>query len=65
MYVAGHTEISNGHERRPPGIAGSKQLNEKNVGLDNYELRLTPSDDHAALEIARRQPAADDETARN
>ncbi len=63
MYVAGHTEVNNGRERPSPQVARSKHSREKNVALDDYELRLTPSDEHSALEIARRPSAtsADDD----
>jgi hypothetical protein len=57
MYVAGHTDDSNG-ERKSLQISKSKDARDKNISLDDYELRLTPSDEHAALEIARRQSAA-------
>ena len=58
MYVAGHTEVNNGQEPPAPRIAKSKRSQSKEVPLDDYELRLTPSDEHSALEIARRHPAA-------
>lgn len=62
MYVAGHTEIiNNGQERQAPRIARSKQSNAKGVPLDDYELRLTPSDENSALQIARRPSAASSE----
>ncbi len=54
MYVAGHTEVSNGPAGQSPRIAKSQHSGVKNVGLDDYELRLTPSDEHSALQIARR-----------
>jgi hypothetical protein len=57
MYVAGHTEVNNGQERPEPRIAQSKHP-AKNVPLDDYELRLTPSGEHSALQIARRPTAA-------
>src|SRR6478672_3675415 len=58
MYVAGHTEVNNGQDRPASRIARTKQSTDKNVPLDNYELRLTPSDEHSALQIARRSSAA-------
>jgi hypothetical protein len=58
MYVAGHTEVNNGQERASPRIAKSKRSQSKEVPLDDYELRLTPSGEHSALEIARRPSAA-------
>jgi hypothetical protein len=58
MYVAGHTEVNSGQDRPSPRIARSKHPVAKDVPLDNYELRLTPSDEHAALQIARRPSAA-------
>jgi hypothetical protein len=54
MYVAGHTEVNNGQERPAPRLASSKHSAAKGVPLDDYELRLTPSDEHSALQIARR-----------
>jgi len=36
-------------------VAGHTEVNSGNVALDDYELRLTPSDEHSALEIARRE----------
>ncbi len=64
MYVAGHTEPANGPaqvSRKPANSSGAKA---KNVALDEYELRLTPTDQHSALEIARRPDSnADDASA--
>jgi hypothetical protein len=63
MYVAGHTEVGNGRERPSHQIAYAKSSRDSNVALDNYELRLNTSDEHSALEIARRPSAgsADDD----
>ncbi len=58
MYVAGHTESGNGQGHAAPRIAQSKRSAAKNVPLDDYELRLTPSDGSSALEIARRKSTA-------
>jgi len=58
MYVAGHTEVSNGQGRQMPRIAQHGHAGSKNVALDQYELRLTPSNEHSALQIARRQEDA-------
>jgi hypothetical protein len=65
MYVAGQTEVNNGQERPAPRIASSKHSAAKDVPLDNYELRLTPSDEHSALQIARRPSAAAADDATN
>jgi hypothetical protein len=65
MYVAGHTEVSNSHDRRAPRVAKSKNSVAKSVALDDYELRLTPSDEHSALQIARRPTAAAADDATN
>jgi hypothetical protein len=54
MYVGGHTDIGNG--QRTPRVARSHHSGNKDFELNQYELRLTPSDEHSALEIARRQP---------
>jgi hypothetical protein len=62
MYLAGHTEVNNGQEHPAPRIAKSKRPRSKEVALDDYELRLTPSDEHSALQIARRPgPATTDD----
>jgi len=57
MYVAGHTEMNNGQPRSSPRVAKSNQRAANAVALDDYELRLTPSGEHSALQIARRSPA--------
>src|SRR4051812_41344691 len=54
MYLAGHTEVNNGQERPATRIAKSKRARSKEVPLDAYELRLTPNDEHSAIQIARR-----------
>jgi hypothetical protein len=65
MYLAGHTEVNNGQGHPAPRIAKSKRSSTKEVPLDDYELRLTPSDEHSTLQIARRpSAAATDETAK-
>jgi hypothetical protein len=58
MYVAGHTEVNNGQGRPGPRVAKAKHSAAKDVALDDYELRLTPSDEYSALQIARRPAAA-------
>ena len=56
LYVAGHTDpgrvaatASNAERKSPTNPDG-------NANMDDYELRLAPSDEHAGLEIARRHP---------
>src|SRR5437870_2305870 len=56
MYVAGHTDVGGPASSK---IADSPGMKSSNVALDEYELRLTPSDEHSALEIARREPETD------
>lgn len=57
MYVAGHTE-NNTTGSGTARVANRRQTRVHNVALDDYELHLTPRDDHSALEIARRPTAA-------
>ncbi len=54
MYVAGHTESSNGPHEESRKLAKANRKSPDSFTLDDYELRLTPSDEHSALEIARR-----------
>ena len=64
MYVAGHTEVSNGRERPSPRNRQVKTvLATRTSRSTTTNLRLTPSDEHSALEIARRPSAgsADDD----
>lgn len=58
MYVAGHTEVTSGLQPTTNKAKKSKNSGVNSFALDDYELRLTPTDENAALEIARRQPAA-------
>jgi len=51
MYVAGHTENAATANNT---VASQRRTKAHNVALDEYELRLTPRDEHSALEIARR-----------
>jgi hypothetical protein len=54
LYVAGHTD----NHRQDPTASTSGTLPAAGGSIDalgNYELRLTPTDQKAALEIARRQ----------
>jgi len=57
LYVAGHTELSNGTGLGSPKTARRRPMGKKQIALDDYELRLTPTDDRSALEIARRDRA--------
>jgi hypothetical protein len=61
MYVAGHTEVGNGPRRITPRIAKPGDKSSNNFALDEYELRLTPTDESSALEIARRPAASAEE----
>jgi hypothetical protein len=63
MYVAGHTEVNNGQPRSLPRVAKSRHSDSKHVALDDYELRLTPSGENSALQIARRAPAESEDDA--
>ena len=47
MYVAGHTEVGSGLARKPTSVAKASHKGKKDFALDDYELRLTPSDEHA------------------
>jgi hypothetical protein len=64
MYVAGHTEAANrvSDDLRPR--TKSKRSRKKDVAMNDYELRLTPNNDRAALEIARRpdETSGDDDS---
>src|SRR3954447_5630959 len=57
MYVAGHTENPTG-DSASSKVASQRRTKAHNVALDEYELRLTPRDEHSALEIARRPSEA-------
>lgn len=61
MYVAGHTEVNNGQNGATPRVAKSKRTGSKDVPLDDYELRLTPSGESSALQIARRPSSGSSE----
>jgi hypothetical protein len=54
MYVAGHTDVSTRQADESPRRAKSKRGGKKDVAMSDYELRLAPNDQHAALQIARR-----------
>jgi hypothetical protein len=54
MYVAGHTVAVNRVSEDTQSRTKSKRGHKKNVAMADYELRLTPNSDHAALQIARR-----------
>ncbi len=54
MYVAGHTEAGKRRERATTPVAESPKSKTKDVALDDHELRPAPSEEAAALEIARR-----------
>lgn len=54
MYVAGHTEVPGAEHSKRVAKAGPAGAQDKDFNLDSYELRLNPSDEHASLEIARR-----------
>src|SRR3954468_23645707 len=57
MYVAGHTENPTA-DSASNKVASQRRTKAHNVALDEYELRLTPRDEHSALEIARRPSEA-------
>jgi hypothetical protein len=61
MYVAGHTEVSTGQKGDAHKLARSPGKDSSDFTLDDYELRLTPSDEHSAFEIARRPTDSDAE----
>jgi hypothetical protein len=66
MYVAGHTEAANRVSDSQPGIK-SKRGRKRDLAMNDYELRLAPNNEHAALEIARRpddKMGDDDSTSR-
>jgi hypothetical protein len=54
MYVAGHTEKSNVASKDSHKLAKAASKDASDFTLDDYELRLTPDDEHSAFEIARR-----------
>ena len=54
LYLAGHTEVGNSNGRRSPKITAQRKSTGNEIALDDYELRLTPSDRRSALEVARR-----------
>jgi hypothetical protein len=60
MYVAGHTEVSTGENVK--NAAKHTNAASSKFALDDYELRLMPSDENAALEIARREPKSSKQT---
>jgi hypothetical protein len=62
MYVGGHTEVSHGSRNIAAANANIETSNAHNFELNEFELRLTPSDEHSALEIARREPDAASES---
>jgi hypothetical protein len=53
LYVAGHTESEKGIASTSTATRGKRSARCDDC-LKNYELRLTPSSEHAGLEIARR-----------
>jgi hypothetical protein len=58
LYVAGHTEEGIVSNPSPDPIRSAND-DYCDVALDEFELRLTPTDKRSALEVARR-PDADD-----
>jgi hypothetical protein len=54
LYVAGHTETGSKRRLASPPVARPSKIIVNEIALDDYELRLTPSHKHGALEIARR-----------
>ena len=58
MYVAGHTEMPGAPNGESHQMAKSSGKESNSFALEDYELRLTPSDEHSALEIARRPAKA-------
>jgi hypothetical protein len=59
LYVAGHTETKIAIGRKSRKTASRSRSSGELVALDDYELRLTPSDDRSVLEIARREVPED------
>jgi hypothetical protein len=57
MYVAGHTEVAAAITGKTPKTASPASHVERELALDDYELRLTPGDRRSALEVAKRQRA--------
>lgn len=57
LYVAGHTETDKGVAPLTHKVADRRGTDASDVALDEYELRLTPTSERSALEIARRQPS--------
>ena len=53
LYVAGHTETD--RPNATSTFANGKRSLSGDDCLSDYELRLTPTNEHAGLEIARRQ----------
>ena len=58
LYVAGHTGADRGDGAVFSAAEKARALRDEEIKLDDLELRLTPLDDEAPLEIARRPSAA-------
>ena len=54
LYVAGHTGADRGKNAALDGRSKSRVNGECSVNLNDYELRLTPTNEHSALELAHR-----------
>ena len=54
LYVAGHTETNRGRTAAPKSTKRSHEPIGGDGDIDDFELRLTPANEDAALEIARR-----------
>jgi hypothetical protein len=63
-YVAGHTEVANRVSGESQPRTRSKRGRKRDLAMNDYELRLAPNNEHAALEIARRpdEKAGDDDS---
>ncbi len=54
LYVAGHTGTERGKNAALDGRGKSRSCGEGSVNLNDYELRLTPKNEHSALELTHR-----------
>jgi hypothetical protein len=54
LYVAGHTGADRGKNAALDGRGKMRAGDDCNVKLNDYELRLTPTNEHSALELAHR-----------
>jgi hypothetical protein len=54
LYVAGHTGTDKAKDTALDSRSKSRTSGECRVNLNDYELRLTPNDEHSALELSHR-----------